>query len=396
MTKPFISSCLAETQNSPTNILNLTAAGLAIVASTYGLARYCFGLFLPEIRLEFQFTSETIGLIAGMSYVGYLFATFAGSWLSTVFGPRLPILLGGLAAVGGMATIGLSTTPQILAFGVFIAGMSPGLAYPPFSDIVVHNVPLKRQNGVYSWINSGTGFGVAFAGPLALYAGEDWRLSWLIFSALALIFTFWNMTTLPRRNLSRRNIQTFPFTYILQRSALPLFVAAFLFGIVTAIYWTFAVELLWNLTGNSRDTVFFWIVLGVAGVTGCFAGGIVNQWGLRRSYFMLLLFVGCAIASLPSLVQIPFGIFLSAACFGSGFIVTTALFGIWSMRIFREAPSLGFGTTFFLISLGQGVGPVIGGFLAPVIGFPMIFVGAGLMCLFLTLFQPGTSEASAA
>ncbi|MEP3431459.1 MAG: MFS transporter [Roseibium sp.] len=388
MTKPFISNCLDETQIKPANVLNLTAAGLAMVASTYGLARYCFGLFLPEIRQEYSLTSESIGLIAGLSYAGYLLATFAGSWLSTCFGPRLPILLGGLAAAGGMATIGLSSNPQILAIGVFIAGMSPGLAYPPFSDVVVHTVPLKRQNVVYSWINSGTGFGVALAGPLALFAGEDWRLNWMIFAVLALVFTYWNMTTLPRRSLPTRTIPKFPITYILQPASRPLFLAAFLFGIVTAIYWTYAVELLWTQTSDPNDTILFWIVLGMAGVTGCFAGGMVNRWGLRRSYSLLLLLVGSAIASLPVMQQISFGLFYSAACFGSGFIVTTALFGIWSMQLFKEAPSLGFGSTFFLISLGQGVGPVLGGYLAPVTGLPTIFIGAGFLCCALIPVRP--------
>ena len=44
--------------------------------------------------------------------MGYLAATFAGSWLSTVFEPRLPILIGGCAAAtSGMALIAWSPTP---------------------------------------------------------------------------------------------------------------------------------------------------------------------------------------------------------------------------------------------------------------------------------------------
>jgi len=381
MTKHFTSSSRAGYEMSPRQTRGLTAAGLAIVAATYGLARYCFGLFLPDIRVEFGLSSELIGLIAGLSYLGYLAATFAGSWLSTVFEPRLPILLGGLAAATGMALIALSSTPFMLALGVFVAGTSPGLAYPPFSDVIVRHTEQSRQNVVYAWINSGTGFGVAFAGPLALYAGGDWRLAWFVFAGLALVITIWNGFALPRRSphldAGPRRVSLW---ILLERSARALFLSSFLFGIVTAVYWTYAVDLLTTLTGNPRDAILFWIVLGIAGVTGCFAGGLVNRWGLGWAYRLLALLVGSAIGTLPLLAASKLGMFLSAACFGAGFIVMTALFGMWSMRIFRSAPSIGFGFTFFLISLGQGAGPVLSGFLIPITGQSVLFFGAGLLC----------------
>ncbi|PVB60070.1 MFS transporter [Labrenzia sp. 011] len=387
MTRHFISSSHAEHNGLAASTGSVTAAGLAIVAVTYGLARYCFGLFLPDIRLEFGLSTEMIGLIAGASYLGYLAATFAGSWLSTAIGPRLPIVLGGLAAASGMAIIAVSPDPWILALGVFIAGTSPGLSYPPFSDVIVRHTELPRQNSVYAWINSGTGFGVAFAGPLALFAGENWRLAWLTFAVLALAVTVWNMFTLPGGSARPVSSAAGSVRYLFHKAARPLFAAALLFGVLTAVFWTYAVELLWTLTGNPRDAVLFWIVLGIAGVTGCFAGGLVNRWGLRRTYLVLALAVGAAIGALPLMIGTRLGIYLSAACFGTGFIVMTALFGMWSMRIFRETPSIGFGFTFFLLSLGQGLGPVIGGFMIPVIGHSALFVAAGLLCCGLTLFK---------
>jgi len=389
MTKHFTSSSPAGYEIHLTKARNLTAAGLAIVAVTYGLARYCFGLFLPEIRREFMLGPETIGLIAGLSYAGYLMATFAGSWLSTVFEPRLPILLGGVAATSGMAIIGLAPDPWILALGVFVAGASPGLSYPPFSDVIDQHTEASRQNTVYAWINSGTGFGVAFAGPLALYAGTDWRFAWLAFAALAAAITIWNMLALPRRGpLRKRMTATGSVQFLLEPRARPLFAAALVFGVITAVYWTYAVELLWTLTGSARDSILFWIVLGIAGVTGCFAGGLVGRWGLGRTYCVLAVIVGVSVATLPLLIDTRLGIYLSAACFGAGFIVMTALFGMWSMHIFRQAPSIGFGFTFFLISLGQGVGPVVGGFAIPVLGQPMLFIAAGLLCCGLAVLPP--------
>ncbi len=392
MTKHFTSNSRAGFDGTVANPHHLTAAGLAIVAATYGLARYCFGLFLPEIRAEFALSSETIGLIAGLSYLGYLAATFAGSWLSTAFEPRLPILLGGLAATSGMAVIGFAGDPWVLSLGVFIAGASPGLAYPPFSDVIVRHTEAHRQNTVYAWINSGTGFGVAFAGPLALYAGEDWRLAWLAFAGFALVVTVWNMFTVPAPNGPRKAVALHvPLKVLLDKSARPLFGAAFLFGVITAVYWTYAVDLLRALTGDMRSSIIFWIVLGVAGISGCFAGGLVDRCGLRATYRVLAIVVGAAVGSLPFLIGSTFAIYVSSAFFGAGFIVMTALFGMWSMRIYRQTPSIGFGFTFFLISLGQGVGPVVGGFSIPVVGHALVFALSGLVCCALAAISPARS-----
>ncbi|MHA7775541.1 MFS transporter [Roseibium sp. M-1] len=388
MTKNIVSGAPGACEPILTRTRSLTAAGLAIVAVTYGLARYCFGLFLPEIRQEFGLSAEMIGLIAGLSYLGYLAATFAASWLSTLFDPRLPILLGGLAAAAGMALIAVSTSPLMLAAGVFVAGTSPGLAYPPFSDVIVRQTDPSRQNGIYAWINSGTGFGVALAGPLALYAAGDWRLAWMAFTGLAVAVTAWNYMALPRRRREPgAGPRRMPLGILKDRAARGLFVSAFLFGIVTAVYWTYAVELLTLLTGNPRDAIMFWIVLGIAGVSGCFAGGLADRLGLALAYRLLTMLVGAAVATLPLLVGTRLGIYLSAAAFGAGFIVLTALYGMWSMRIFRQAPSVGFGFTFFLISLGQGAGPVLSGFLIPVAGHSALFFAAGLLCCALAGFH---------
>lgn len=390
MTGHFTSSSPAADNLNLHEVRNLTAAGLAIVAATYGLARYCFGLFLPNIREEFHLDSETIGLIAGASYAGYLAATFLSSWLSTVVGPRLPILLGGATATLGMTIIALSPGPLVLALGVLVAGTSPGLAYPPYSDVIVRKIAPSQQNTAYSWINSGTGFGVALAGPLALFTGESWRLAWLAFAVIAALVTLWNLVVLPssKPRTVREDKKALSFEIYLQPEPRRLFLAAFLFGVISAIYWTYAVDLLSRLNLDPRTPILFWFFLGAAGLIGCFAGGLVNRLSLRGSYFLLLIVVGVAITCLPLMADKLVAIYASAACFGVGFIVTTALFGIWSMQLFRDHPSIGFGATFFLISLGQGAGPVLGGYLIPVLGHAQLFLAAGLSCCALIFLSP--------
>ncbi len=360
---------------------------------TYGLARYGFGLFLPDIRASFSLSEAEIGWVASASYAGYLMATFAGSWLSTLAGPRPSVVLGGILASGGMLLIGIAADPLTLTAGVFIAGISPGLAYPPFSDVVSHHVSIARRETVYAWVNSGTGFGVLASGAVAMRAGSDWRFGWIGFAVVAIAVTAWNWRTLPprRKSVGQDEASSAVAGRRLDSRAVPLLLSAFVFGIVTSIYWTFAVDLIRSLDGRPRDTTIFWIVLGAAGIVGCLAGNLSRSVGLVTAYRILTVLVGLAVAGLPVLATSIAGLLLSGAFFGAGFILATALYGMWSMRIFTRTPSIGFGATFFLISLGQAIGPVAAGYAIVAIGRAEVFVAAGLLCIALAPLGRGRS-----
>ena len=49
----------------------LVPPGLAMIAVTYGLARFAYGLFLPDMREAFDLPSALLGTIGALSYVGY-------------------------------------------------------------------------------------------------------------------------------------------------------------------------------------------------------------------------------------------------------------------------------------------------------------------------------------
>lgn len=147
---------------------NIVGAGLLIVASTYGLSRYTYGLFVPAIRDDFNLSQTAVGAIGSASYLGYLLATLVSPLLVRHFNPRMPIILGGMTATLGMLLVALAGNPVWLALGVTLAGCSPGLAYPPLSDAIKQLCLAEKQSRYYAIINSGTSFGVMVSGPLAL------------------------------------------------------------------------------------------------------------------------------------------------------------------------------------------------------------------------------------
>ncbi|MGJ3262796.1 MAG: MFS transporter, partial [Salinarimonas sp.] len=172
-------------REAPLSPVALIPAGIAIVGVTYGLARYTYGLFVPQIGAAFALDAFVLGLIASGSYAAYLLATLFGSTVSATLGPRLPVVLGGLAAAGGMALIGLSANAWMLAAGVVLAGASPGLAYPPMSDAVMRLVAERHQNRTYALINAGTSFGVMLSVPLPTLCAPPCRPASPLFTPLA-------------------------------------------------------------------------------------------------------------------------------------------------------------------------------------------------------------------
>ena len=77
----------------------LVGAGAALVGTTYGLARYAYGLFLPQLDATFDLGPTLSGTIGAGSYVGYCGAILLSLVLTPRWGPRrVAVLAGGLAS----------------------------------------------------------------------------------------------------------------------------------------------------------------------------------------------------------------------------------------------------------------------------------------------------------
>lgn len=395
---------MREAADNNAAALKVIGPGITVVAATYGLSRYTYGLFIPDFRAAFGLSTDWLGLIASSSYASYLAATLLGSWLSSHTGPRLPIVLGGGCAALGMFLIALASSPAWLALGVIVAGASPGLSYPPLPDAVIQLVSQRQQSRTYTIINSGTSLGVVLAGPLALWAGQQWRLAWAGFAVFATATTIWNIYVMPSGGVRHASsgLPRLRWRWLIKPQSHRLFLAALALGLVTSVYWTFAVEYLVSAgtTDNSARILAsvglpanalpqaFWILIGVAGFAGAFAGDLVTQLGLRWSYRATVSLIALAIAVLAATPTYPPGVLISALVFGGTFIVATALLGVWSVNVFYDRPSIGFGTTFFLLSLGQLISPAIAGVAAERVGLaPTFWVAAGCGLAMLAL-QP--------
>lgn len=376
----------------------LVLPGIAMIAVTYALARYSFGLFLPEISSALKLSESQAGYVSSAAYAAYTLSLLSASVLIHRYNARHMVLLSGVTAFIGMMGMAFSQGFYTFALSAFFAGLGSGWISPAFSQVVSQSMASGLQDKGNTWINTGTSFGIIFTGLIAFLFAEEWRWSYGLFAVLAFIVCWWNALALTEKKQQRLpSTQNFSGMKLLKKARF-LIAASIGIGFSSSIYWTFSrsyVTEIYSLTEN--ESVIFWIIMGGAGILGGIAGSVIQSIGLRLSYRLGLLVVTASILGL-TLSHLA-AIYLSALLFGTSFIFMTGLFIVWGTRQFPESPSLGVSISFFSLGIGQSFGSVIAGILIEEISYPFAFVFfgvAGFLFLFckvrIVSSQPNSSE----
>jgi len=132
--------------------LRLATAGIGVVGVCFGMARYGYGLVLPDIRRDFGLNAAQLGVIGTSSYIAYLAAAALTGAFTVRAGARRTAVTAALIAASGMTVAAFAQTPAVLVVGILIAGTSAGVAYAPFSD-AIRAVPAAARDRVLSAIN---------------------------------------------------------------------------------------------------------------------------------------------------------------------------------------------------------------------------------------------------
>lgn len=367
----------------------LILACLTIVATSYGLARYAYGLFIPAFRRDLGLGEAELAFIASASYGSYFAVSLMAIGLARNLSPRLSVALGGAAAALGMLGIACASGAMGLLLAVSLAGISPALAYMPISRIIEGAVAPGRQRLAYGIINTGTSLGVALSGPVAMFCGEGWRGAWVAFAVFGAGSTLFCLARIPIVPRMSHPVAAMPRVSgdLRVAGSLALQVFSFLIGIACSVYWTFSADLVARTTQGWEVERIFWITVGLAGFGGALVGPIVQRFGLVRATVVFALMVGGAVLMLA--LGAGYGVALvSGAAFGAAFNLLSAALGLWAMEIYRGQSSAGFGLTFLTLSAGQFIGPLLVGGLAGRVGVGVIFLGAAVAMVGLAALAP--------
>lgn len=368
----------------------MVGAGAALIGACYGLARFAYGLFLPEFRQEFELGSAAAGVIGAGSYVGYCVAIVVSLVLTPRWGPRPVAVMAGLIATAGLTIVAVAPSAAILALGILIAGSSTGIASPPLAAAVAAWVRDGARDRAQTLVNAGSGLGVLISGPVALVLSDQWRWAWASFAVIAAVVTASVYRVVPAGAASPARASERTPTPTADdapagrasrstgRKLVPgtsrLVAASFLMGLSSIAVWSFVRELI-TIAGNATalSSALTWTILGAAGVLGALGGDLVRRVGLTRSWVALMLTMGAATAAFALAPAIDAVVFTAAALFGASYVGLTGLALLWSTNLYPYRTSFGVGLSFFTIAAGQAVGAPLVGRLAESLDADVVF-----------------------
>ena len=367
----------------------LVPAGVGMIAAAFGLARYGYGLLLPDMRASLELDVGSAGLIGSSAYVSYLLANTAVVALTARTGPRLPLVLATVSAVGGMVMIAGSTDARGLTAGVLLAGASAGFAFPPYADVVAAVVAPARRSTAWATISSGTGWGVAVAGPVVVLSGAGWRASWLVFAGLAAVWGTVAVLTVPSGRVasSGGTVRLRPRWFLCPRSR-PLLLAAALVGVGSSIWWAFCVDAMRAAGLDPTTARLVYAGCGVAGVVASLTGALVERAGQRRVHHATVVGVTASLILLAALASVATSagpavtttvVVAAAVTFGVTYNGVIAVQGLWSAEVFAQRPSAGLAAVNTSLTVGTLIGPALGGGVIALAGYGPALVMAGLL-----------------
>lgn len=334
--------------------------GIAMIGVTYAFARFSYGLFLPEISSTIGLTESTAGIAGSAAYAAYTLALLTAPFLIQKYGQYRVIQFAGISAVLGMSGMSVSQNFLTITISTLIAGLGSGWASPAFSSVVNATLKPESRDRANTLINSGTSFGILISGPIVLLFAEQWKASYALFAAIALMVFIWNTKFIPSQNLQIKKTSNHIPWKLAIKEAKYLISASLLIGLSSSVYWTFSRSYLTSIHHMStNESLFFWILMGASGVLGGITGGIINKIGLSLSYRLTLLsmVVSITIITIPQMIIIYF----SAIIFGISYIFITGLMIVWATRVFKIQPSAGVSVAFLSLGVGQSIGSSMAG-----------------------------------
>jgi len=371
----------------------LASAGFVATAVAFGPARMGFGLFLPAFRHEFGLSTALAGFIASGGFLAFFIALLLAAWLSARVGQRLPVIAGALSATAGFIAVAAASNSMHLAVGIALAGASAGFCWSPFNDAAERVVPVETRASALSAVSTGTTFGVAVAGALALgvtYGVLDWRGVWIVFALAALTAAFAAWIGVPR-GLAQGEANAPRPANLFRREAAPLYGAALCFGVTNAVYVSFAADRvaaaggLVGLPDSGASSVIF-LAYGVCGIVGLATGWVEMRTGIAR--LLSTIFLGLAVSLV--LVALAPGswaaILVSAALHGAAVMMISAVFSFSSLRLFPGRGSLGFTAALIGLAAGSVLGPMLAGMLTELWGMQATFLIAAIPPLTATIW----------
>lgn len=369
--------------------------GAALVAISYGLARFAFGLFVPSISAELELTAYLVGIIGALPFISFVMATLVAPLAADRLGARnLAVLSGGIGVVG-LVVISQSTSALSLGVGVFICGICTGLMMPALTAAMQALVSRTMHGRVSSIMNAGTSVGIIVAVPTVVFLADAWRFTYTSFAVLAGlgVVAAWYFIPSVSRVVPANAAPPQPITRLQWSRLIRLTLFAFAMGFVSSPYWLFAPDLAVTLGAlPPNQTGWLWFAVGLAGLGGAVVSDLADRNNPPITQALMLMMLSSSLvllAASPS--QLALAMF-SAMVFGLAYMSLTGLYLMTGIRLLPGRLSMGPVLPFMACALGQAAGSPVVGMLVDGAGYAYafsVFSAIGIVVAILSPAYPG-------
>ncbi|MCC3278581.1 MFS transporter [Arthrobacter sp. zg-Y40] len=341
----------------------VAAAGMLLIAATYGMARFGVGLFAPALSASRPQLVDVLGWAAAAQFTSYSLAALAAARLVDRY-PRTGLVLAGATATAGCLGVAVATDPMMFILAVLVGGLGGGFASPALVPVIDALVKPEAAATAQSVANAGTAVGVIGAGVVVFAVpsvGAAWVLMALICagSAAAALYPVRSRNALAARPGSQTARQEETSGPLAWRALLLPAAAALVVGAGSSLTWTFGPLLVTGAGAVSGGQVgWLWIALGAGGLLGTFTGHLVKRIGLHSGW--------CACAGLLALATAAVGLsvatantvaaYAGMAVFGAGYMAMSAVLILWARSAWPQDAGAGTSVLFIALATGQALG----------------------------------------
>ncbi|MEU5874080.1 YbfB/YjiJ family MFS transporter [Glycomyces sp. NPDC047369] len=360
-------------------------------ASALGFARFAYGLLVPAMQDDLQWTLAGAGAISTVNGLGYLAGAVATAPIVRRWGAAAAFRWGMVATALALAATAAGDLAPVLVASRFAAGASGAAVFIAGGVIAAGLASRAGSSAPIAVYFAGTGLGILLSGAALPALGGHWRTAWLCLGAAAGLAALCSWAAAGTGDAEPSATAGRPHLRPLWRIA----VAYVLFATGYIAYITFLSVYLADRDASVAQTASTWAVLGI----GVMAAPVlwsrpIGRWpGTRALAAVLGLLAASAALALVS--HAPLAVLASAIAYGATFMAVPAAVTASIRTAVPQADWTAALAAFtVLFAAGQTAGPWLAGLLADRIGAAAPLAWTAALCAAAAVFAALPSKTS--